>query len=115
MSAHDALDETIRSIVREVVREEVRAALDDHAARTHRRNGATSNSDEGYLSIARAAKFAGVAPGTLRRWIRAGRLTARRAGRVLRISRNEIEDFLAREGRAADVTDRARAIVSKAG
>lgn len=106
------LEETLRAIVRDVVREEVRAALAEHTGGTQRRN-ADPLSDDGYLSIARAARFADVAPGTLRRWIRSGRLPVRRAGRVYRVARVELEDFLVREGRSAAVVERARAIVAR--
>lgn len=112
-SVAGALDETLRSIVRDVVREEVRAALSERAADVTRRNGsAAATHGDGYLSISRAAVFADVAPGTLRRWIRSGRLPVRRAGRVYRIARAELEDFLQRQGRSADVVARARAIVN---
>jgi excisionase family DNA binding protein len=106
-----ALDETIRALVRDVVREELKVALSGHATATLQRNG---RHDDGYFSIARAAIFADVAPGTLRRWIRSGRLPVRRAGRVYRIARAELEDFLRRSGRSADVAARARAIVGGA-
>lgn len=102
------LDAQLREIVREVVREELQAAL---VAGPPRRN--SPSTDDGYLSIARAATFADVAPGTLRRWIRSGRLPARRAGRVHRIARVELEDFLARNGRGADVAARAREISAR--
>ncbi len=106
------LDEIIRAIVRDVVREEIRAALSEGAGDATRRNGSSAATHgDGYLSIARAAAFADVAPGTLRRWIRSGRLPVRRAGRVYRIARAELEDFLQREGRGVDVVARARAIV----
>lgn len=75
-------------LIRSVVREEIRAALAEQPPR----NGAVSDV---YLSITKAAKVADVAPGTIRAWIRAGRLPARRAGRVYRIGRAELEAFLA--------------------
>ena len=113
IGAASALDETLRAIVRDVVREEVRAALSECATDATRRNssGGAMRGD-GYLSIARAAAFADVAPGTLRRWIRSGRLPVRRAGRVYRIARAELEDFLRRQGRSADVVARARSSTS---
>lgn len=109
-----SLEDVLRELVRDVVREEIRAALDERSTASQQRNGPRGASEDGYLSLARAANVADVAPGTLRRWIRSGRLTARRAGRVYRIARRELEDFLAREGRAADVVARARAIVGDA-
>ena len=109
-----ALDETLRAIVRDVVREEIRAALSERAVDAIRRNGSPEAMHaDGYLSIAHAAAFADVAPGTLRRWIRSGRLPVRRAGRVYRIARAELEDFLLRQGRSANVVARARAIVNE--
>lgn len=111
-STISVLDETIRALVRDVVREEIRAALSERTTDPLRRNAASAaRHEDGYLSIARAAVFADVAPGTLRRWIRSGRLPVRRAGRVYRIGRAELEDFLQRQGRSADVAARARAIV----
>ena len=110
MTAASQLDETLRAIVRDVVRDEIRAAFEERSAVDARRN-VGQDAGTGYLSIARAASFADVAPGTLRRWIRSGRLPARRAGRVYRIERAALVAFLASAGRAADVAERARAIV----
>jgi len=104
------LDESIRALVRDVVREEIRNALAERAVDAQRRNFDPMAGD-GYLSIAHAARLADIAPGTLRRWIRSGRLPVRRAGRVYRVARAELEDFLARDGRSAGVVERARAIV----
>lgn len=104
-----AFEATLKQIVREVVRDELRAAFAQlHAAP---RNAANS---ERFLSIAKAAAFADVAPGTLRRWIRTGRLSAVRAGRVHRIAQHELVDFLAREGRSVAVVERARTIAARA-
>ncbi len=102
-----ALEEVIRGIVRD----EVRAAV----AEVMTRNRAAPVTDSGYLSISGAARFASVAPGTLRRWIRTGRLPVRRAGRVYRIARAELEAFLERDGRSADMVAKARSIVKRAG
>jgi excisionase family DNA binding protein len=57
-------------------------------------------SDE-YLSTASAAKLADVAEVTIRRWIRHGKLKAFRAGRLLRVSRADLERLL-RSGRTLD-------------
>lgn len=110
MSEGASFEATLRDIVREVVRSEIRAALMEQHARSNLRQRSTS---DGYFSIAKAAEFADVAPGTLRRWIRSGRLPTLRAGRVYRIARGELVDFLAREGRSADVVSKARAIVGE--
>ena len=103
---------TLEEIIRAIVREEVRSSVVEVMGR----NGASAPvADGGYLSIAGAAAFAAVHPGTLRRWIRTGRLPVRRAGRVYRIARAELEAFLEREGRSADVVEKARGIVKRAG
>ena len=102
---------TLEAAIRAMVREEVRAAV----AEVLTRNAPARAAEEGgYLSIAGAARFASVAPGTLRRWIRTGRLPVRRAGRVYRIARAELEAFLERTGVSAEVAAKARAIARRA-
>lgn len=83
-----ALDE-LRAWITEIVREEVRRALAEAAA------------PEEYLSTHAASELAGVAEGTLRRWIREGRLVGCRAGRVLRVRRRDLEKLL-RDGGTRD-------------
>lgn len=104
---------TLEDAIRAIVREEVRGVV----AEVMVRNVATAPvaGVGGYLSITKAAAFAAVHPGTLRRWITTGRLPVRRAGRVYRIARAELEAFLEREGRSADVVEKARGIVKRAG
>ena len=92
MSEHSAIEESFRSIIRDVVRAEIRTALDERAHALVRNSN--TRPDDGYLSLSRAAKFADVAPGTLRRWIKEGRLPCQRAGRVYRVSRADLETFL---------------------
>src|SRR5579871_2248749 len=77
------LEEMLHRMVREAVRCELAAFAGSEA-------GALRNSEDAYLSVAKAARVADVAPGTIRAWIRHGRLTAKRAGRVLRVSRAEL-------------------------
>ncbi|MGE0397227.1 MAG: helix-turn-helix domain-containing protein [Kofleriaceae bacterium] len=103
-----AIEAGIRALVRDVVREEIRTALHEH--RTERRNSSGGSTGDSYVSIARAATIADVAPGTLRRWIKSGRLPAHRAGRVYRIPRNALDEFL-RTGRSAEVVDKALEIL----
>lgn len=86
------VDESFRQLVRDTVREVLREEL---ASSAHRNAGPAIGAEDGYLSVAKAARVADVAPGTIRAWIRAGRLTAQRAGRVLRISRGELARFMA--------------------
>lgn len=106
MSGAATFEDTIRNIVREVVRDELRGAL----ASSSSRNG-THATEDGYLSIAKAAALADIAPGTLRRWIRERRVTATRAGRDLRVARSELERFLTSGGMRSDVSERARRIL----
>ena len=86
------VDDSFRQLVRDTVRQVLREEL---APLSRRNAGALQGPDDGYLSVAKAARLADVAPGTIRAWIRAGRLTAQRAGRVLRVSRSELTRFMA--------------------
>jgi excisionase family DNA binding protein len=87
---------TLDDVVRTLVRDAVRDALREELAPLVRRNATSSHgADDSYLSVTKAAQVADVAPGTIRAWIRAGRLTSKRAGRVLRVSRSELAQFMA--------------------
>jgi excisionase family DNA binding protein len=87
------VDESLRQLVRDTVREVLREELPLHA--NARRNAAPLvSAEDGFLSVTKAAQLADVAPGTIRAWIRAGRLTEQRAGRVLRVSRRELAQFM---------------------
>lgn len=110
MTTSGSFEDTLRVIVRDVVRVEIRNALDERAARDARRNGARTPTADSYLSIAGASALADVAPGTLRRWIKDGRLPTGRAGRVYRIKRSDLEALLAHATPA--ITEQARAIVT---
>lgn len=74
------LAEAFRPLICEVVREEL--AKQQPAA------------PEVFLSTRAAAAVAGVAAGTIRRWVGEGRLTGHHAGRVLRIRRVDLEHLL---------------------
>lgn len=106
MSGAITFEDMMRSIVRDVVREEIHKAL----ATTVTRNGRADADGDGFMSIAKAAAFADIAPGTLRRWIREGRVTATRAGRDLRVTRAELMRFLSSGGPSASVSERAQRI-----
>jgi excisionase family DNA binding protein len=56
-------------------------------------------------SVAEGAQIASVSPQTIRVWIKAGRLRGYNAGRVLRVRRQELEDFLAAGPSLATTTD----------
>lgn len=65
----------------------------DAAIAKLRRELATHDRDE-YLSTSAAARVASVSPGTLRRWIKEGRIAGQKAGRVVRIRRADLEALL---------------------
>ena len=90
MSIDDAFRTAMRVELRSVVREEIRAALAE---------AQPSSIEKGaYLSVAKAARFAEVHPDTIRAWIKAGQLRGHRAGRELRIRREDLDHFMAGEG-----------------
>lgn len=77
--------------IRLLIADVVRAELAKQGART-------ATADE-YLSTSKAARYANVAPGTLRRWIRLRRLEPFGAGRHLRVRRADLDRLLADGGR----------------
>lgn len=88
MSKSD-LEGGLRALIVSVIRDEVRRAVTD-----------ATKADE-FLSTAAAAQVADVAPGTVRRWIKDGKLCRYQAGRELRVSRADLEKLL-REGSASN-------------
>lgn len=88
-----SFDETLRAIVRDIVREELARA----------RPAATSD-PTAHLSTRAAAQHAGVAIGTIRRWIRDGKLRELRAGRHLRVRRADLDVLLAGERNGPEVS-----------
>lgn len=83
------LDDTLRAVIREIVGEELARA-----------NRSAASTPAVHLSTRDAAQHAGVAMGTIRRWIRDGKLREMRAGRHLRVRRADV-DALLRGERAA--------------
>ena len=74
------INQGIRELVSEVVRDELRKLV--------------AGPPDEYLSTTSAAKIAGVTMGTVRRWIKSGRLIEHHAGRVLRVSRADLEKLM---------------------
>jgi|GEM_PF-2416627 len=74
--------------LRGIIRDEVRSAIRQELGR---KPAATGD----LVKVAEAAQIASVTTQTIRVWLRAGRLKEYRAGRVLRVRRSELEEFLA--------------------
>ena len=107
---------TLEEALRSLIRDEVRSAVRDELRSVLEVRDMPRNATDAYLSVTKAARIADVAPGTIRAWIRAGRIESRRAGRVLRVGRTELERFLAQEPTLAqkrDVERRADQIVGR--
>lgn len=81
------LEIAFRKIVADIVREELHVALS-------RFNEQSPDPGRRYVSAAQAATIANVSQGTIRVWIRQGRLHEYRAGRVLRISIDDLHAFM---------------------
>ena len=91
------LEDSLRDLVRDVVREEVTRAL------------AERDTPAEYLTVAQAADVARVARGTVRRWVREGRLADHRAGRVVRVRRNELDHLMRGQRRGDGLTPEQQA------
>lgn len=79
------LEGQLLALIRGMVRAEVDAAL----AKAQPEPEAAD-----YLTTRKAAEYAKVAPGTLRRWIREGRIAASHAGRYHRVKRADLDRLL---------------------
>lgn len=99
-----AIRQAVSETVRDVVRDEVRAAMREQMA-----SAPTSTQADEYLSIADAAKLAGVHEATIRSWISRGQVPGYHAGRHRRVKRVELEGFMSKisEGDAVDIDARA--------
>ena len=82
------LETVFRKIVADVIREELHAAF----AHFFKKQGPEAGRQ--YVSAAKAAAIAAVSQGIIPIWIRQGRLHEYRAGRVLRISIDELRAFM---------------------
>jgi excisionase family DNA binding protein len=81
----DAIRGLIEDAIRRVLREELANALAKQFRGTR--------GDDPYLSLGDASRLVGVSINTLRTWIARG-LHAHRRGRVVRIKRTDIDEFL---------------------
>jgi excisionase family DNA binding protein len=64
---------------------------------------------DSFLSAADAAKLAHVSEVTIRRWLRSGKLTEHRTGRIVRVSRTDLERLL-RSAPSNDLSPEQRAL-----
>lgn len=84
--------EALRALIRDAVREAL----------------SSSPRADGYESVTEAAKRADVSPGTIRAWIKAGKLARYGAGRCLRVKRSELDTLLASPAESPEALARAR-------
>lgn len=105
-------EEVLRDILREVVREEF-APIVERLNRIEAQGAQTPPAAEEYITAAEAAKVASVRADTVREWVRRGDLPAHRAGRLLRVRRDELEAYLARQSNGASVSREAAARVKE--
>jgi excisionase family DNA binding protein len=80
---------SVDEILRCIVREELRPLREQLAALTSTVERRSDNRGE-FLSVKGAATIASVSSGTVRGWISSGRLQAHRAGRLLRVRRDDL-------------------------
>lgn len=113
------LDSALRQLLREVVREQIPAIAEAVLAALRAEVGLavpTAHPSASYITVADAAAQLGVSEKTIRGWVRAGKLKALSAGRVLRIDRGELQRFAtaaANEGEATDVAAVAASILAR--
>ena len=91
---------TFRTMIVDVVRVELA------------KSQATPQARDEYLSTRNAANLAQVATGTIRRWIREGRIEGHKAGRVVRVKRAEIETLL-RSGSRPQANDESPRVIAR--
>jgi excisionase family DNA binding protein len=84
--------------LRDIIRDEVRTAIRQELGKKPAAAGE-------FVSVTKAAQIASVSPQTIRVWMKAGKLRGYNAGRVLRVRRQELEDFLAAGPSPASTTD----------
>ena len=107
MSVEAELRAIVRDEVRAIVREELRSVI-----------GGRSNSEAAgaaeFMSVAEAAKLIGISAGTIRTWIKDGRLVALHAGRKIRLRRTDVVGALDRgqPGRARSTEAQVLQILS---
>jgi excisionase family DNA binding protein len=85
------LDTSLRNAVKEAIRDEIRNVIrEELGARTHE---PVEPRVVSVLSVREAAQLLQVDHKTVRKWIRLGSLKALQHGRVLRIRRDDLDEF----------------------
>lgn len=87
-----SIEQTIRALVVDVVRDELARMKTSSAAL------------DVYMTVAEAAELARVAPATIRKWLRAGRLVRHSAGADARVKRSDLERLLRSPGKPSQLT-----------
>ena len=103
------MEEMLRAALRDVIREEVRTIVREELASALASVPQAADSDGAklYVSMDEAAEIANVSARTVRRWVQTRELPATEIGRVVRIRRAVLEDFLARGGGSTKSTKSA--------
>src|SRR4051812_23946650 len=101
-------------MLRRIVREEVRAIVrEELAAAAPPKTAPAPAAALLYLTPREAAQIANVSGKTLRRWVQDGKLPARSLGRLIRIARADLVDFMERGGATSKNTETADEIATR--
>ena len=105
---------TMESAFLALVRQAVAEALADQQARSIA--PASSPPPAEYLTFDDAAAYASVSKGTIRNWVKAGRIGSYGVGRVARVKRAELDALLSQGGLREDLpsaSEQADAIIMR--
>ncbi len=103
---------TMEDLIRSIVQDEVRALRDALPDLLRAALKARGPETKEYLTTVEAAALAKVRPETVRAWVAAGSLPEHRAGRELRVRRDELEALMA-HGAETDEVDLDAMCVTK--
>jgi len=87
---NNSLSEAFADIIKPIVEEAIRQALNINSREGRR--GASA--DKAFVNIRKAAEISGLAPSTIRLYIRKRQLPAQKVGRRVLIKRTDLEAFL---------------------
>ena len=93
---NNSLSEALADIIKPIVEEAIRQALHTNFREPHpeREPPHETYADKAFLNIKAAAHISGLAPSTIRLYIRKRRIPAQKVGRRVLIKRTDLEDFL---------------------